>query len=217
MLAFEDTGKKQRQFQCFVCGKNFKTLQEMSDHILECHEEGREYIKCPTCNYCVRDLKTHYKIKHPNRLMPKGMQNKVAVWHDFKTGVKKTKKPTFRSGEFISNKNGGREIHYRSGMECEFLECLENDHDVAAFAAEPFKIPYYWNGKWHNYVVDLRINYINNTVEIWEIKPATQTQIEQNKAKWAAANNYCQNLGWEFIVMTEVGLGKLKTKLKRQV
>ena len=45
---------------------------------------------------------------------------------------------------------------------------------------------------------------------------ANQTNYEQNKCKWVAANNFCINLGWNFVVLTEVGLGKLKTKIKKQ-
>ena len=151
--------------------------------------------------------------------MPTGHQTKVAVWFDYKTGKngksRRAKKPTFRSGEFVSKKNG-KDLHYRSGMECEFYECLEADKDVESFFAEPFKVPYYHQGEWHDYVPDLRINFIDGSTEIWEIKPANQTHYEQNKAKWASMNNYASNYGWQFVVQTEVGLNKLKGKIKKQ-
>jgi len=108
------------------------------------------------------------------------------------------------------------EIKYRSGMEEEFYNLLETDGDVAAFAAEPFKVPYFWAGKWHNYIPDIRVNFIDGSSEIWEVKPANQTDFDQNKAKWAAMNDHALNLGWKFFVQTEVGLGKLRAKVKRQ-
>jgi hypothetical protein len=220
---FEDAGTKgARRWQCFVCGKNFGEFLEYKDHIVEIHEEGREFLKCPvdSCGCPVRDLKTHFKCKHPQRVMPRGIQTRVTVWHDFKPAGKgknkrTTRKPSVRTGEFESKKNG-RLIHYRSGLEEEFYSLLEHDSDVAAFNEEVYKVPYYWNGKWHNYIPDLRVDFVDGTVQIWEVKPANQTDYDQNKAKWSAANDWAQNHGWEFIVQTEVGLGKLKNKVKKQ-
>ena len=88
--------------------------------------------------------------------------------------------------------------------------------DVVCFKYEGIKIPYFFRGEWHNYIPDLRVDFADGSTEIWEIKPANQTQYEQNKCKWASANNFCLNLGWTFVVLTEVGLGKLKTKIKKQ-
>lgn len=219
-LNFEDTGSRNsRSWLCFVCGQKHEDYDTYKSHILEKHVEGREYLKCPACDAPVRNMKTHYKVKHPARVFPSGIQHRVTVWYDIKQtkdGKKaRAKKPSFRSGEFTSRKCG-RDFHYRSGLEEEFYNLLEEDHDVENWAAEPFKIPYFWNGAWHDYIPDIRINYIDGSTQIWEIKPANQTQLEQNKCKWAAANNYTSNIGWDFVVMTEVGLGKFKTKIRRQ-
>lgn len=221
-LLFEDAGKpKTRKYQCFVCGKNYTDYQEYKDHIIELHDEGREYIKCPACDAPVRDLKLHYKTKHPARVLPKNTQMRVSVWHDFKTTPdgkrkkKSTRKPSFRQGTFTSAKCG-KDFEYKSGMECNFFECLESDVDVMGYKYEGMKIPYFFQGKWHNYIPDLRVEFIDGSVELWEIKPANQTHYEKNKAKWAAANNFCSNMGWNFVVLTEVGLNKLRVKIKRQ-
>ena len=219
---FEDAASRNvRKYQCFVCGVNHNDLPSMKDHVIAKHEEGREYIKCPYCEYPVRDLSTHIKVKHPKRIMPKNVQTKVAVWRDFKpNGEKKaTKAPTFRTGKFSSLKTGC-DLTYRSGLECEFYELLEADNDVIGFFAEPFKVPYYYIkdgiGEWHDYIPDLRINFKDGTTEIWEIKPSSQTHYDQNKAKWGAMHDHALNHGWEFIVQTEVGLGQLKKKINKQ-
>ena len=217
---FEDAGiRGKRKWQCFVCGKQYKNFETYKEHIIDKHEEGREFIICPTCGAPVRDVRAHFRAKHPKRTIPKNCQMKVTVWQDFSpSGVKrKSKKPNFREGFFISNKMNGAELHYRSGYECDVYECLEVDLDVHAYYVEPFKIPYYYKGKWHKYIPDLRVNYIDETVDIWEIKPANQTQYEKNKAKWAAMNEYATKHGWRFTVITEVGIGKLKSKIKKQV
>jgi len=221
-LLFEDAGQpKTRKYQCFVCGQNYDSYEDYKNHIIESHDEGREYISCPSCSAPVRDLKMHFSAKHPNRVMPKNVQTRVAVWHDFKIGKygkkekKTTRKPCFRRGVF-SSKKCGKDFEYKSGLECDFFECLEADSDVLIFKYEGIKIPYFFKNSWHNYIPDLRVDFIDGSVEVWEIKPANQTQYEQNKCKWAAADNFCSNLGWTFVVLTEVGLGKLKTKIKRQ-
>lgn len=219
-LYFEDSGKVQkRKWQCFVCGKSYDDYPEYKEHILTEHEKGREYLECPDCGAPVRDMPMHYKAKHPKRIMPKNLQTRVAVWRDFKSSgaKKKTKKPTFRQGTFSSQKSGC-DLTYRSGMEEEFYNLLEQDSDVTSFHAEPFKVPYYFKGKWHDYIPDIRVNFIDGSTEIWEVKPATQTgpEYEQNQAKWAAMNDHAQNYGWQFVVQTEVALGKLRKKVARQ-
>lgn len=213
--------KSPRKWQCFVCGQNHQDYDTYKKHIMDEHDQGREFIMCPACDAPVRDMRTHYAAKHPNRIMPKDGQMRVAIWNDFKDGKKKTRKPTFKEGYFISEKNGGAELHYRSGYEAEVYELLEQDCDVASFLVEPFKVPYFFedrpgHGKWYDYVPDLRVNFTDGSTDIWEIKPASQTDLEKNKAKWAAMKVYAENLGWRFTVITEIGINKLKMKIKQQ-
>jgi len=218
---FEDANSKNkgatRRWQCFVCGKNYSDYGEYKEHILAEHEEGREFLTCPACKAPVRDVKAHWKAKHPQRVFPEGISTRVTVWHDFKPGNKgkKTRRPKVRTGTFLSEKNKCS-IRYRSGMEEKFYNLLEADADVLSYSAEPFKVPYFWAGKWHNYIPDLRVNFIDGSTEIWEVKPANQTDFDQNKAKWASMNDHALNMGWQFIVQTEVALGKLGVKIKRQ-
>lgn len=205
-----------RKSTCFVCGVKFDTLKDMNDHIVEYHDEGREYIKCPDCGYCVRDMIVHYKVKHPKRIMPKNCQTKVSVWNDFSSdGKKKTRKPSFRTGHHISTKTGAA-VRYRSGYECEVYELLDQDKEVIGYDAEPFKVPYVFQGEWHDYIPDIRVNFVDGKVEIWEIKPSSQTDIEKNKAKWMAMKFYAEKMGWDFTVITESGIGKLRCKIRQQ-
>lgn len=217
---FEDAGvnNKKRKWQCFVCGKQYPDFDSYKNHIIAEHDEGREYIKCPAegCGAPVRDLRTHWKLKHPKRIMPKNCQMKVIVWSDFSsTGKKKKTKTRNRQGYFPSKKMG-KDIYYRSGLEADFYDCLERDEDVKAYEAEAVKVPYYWNGSWHNYITDLLVEFHDGSKEIWEVKPSQQTDYDQNKAKWTCANNYCENVGIKFIVQTEVLLDRYKAKIKRQ-
>lgn len=222
-LTFEDAGLfKERKWQCFCCGKNYSAFEEYKEHIVTSHEEGREWIKCQDCGAPVRDMKMHYKAKHPNRVMPTGIQTKVCVWMDFKPGGGKDKKGqrvkkrvATRQGTFTSVKCG-RDFEYKSGLEESFLNMLEEDIDVENFCYEPFKVPYCWKGDWRNYIPDVRVNFIDGSTQIWEIKPEHEHEYELNKCKWAAAHNFCTNMGWEFIVQSEQILETYRWKIQRQ-
>lgn len=211
-LPFSNLNRNKRVFSCFVCGREFAEFEAFKQHIVETHDEGREYLSCPCCSHPVRDMVTHYSAVHPRDKMPPGIQTKVLVWHDFSTRKKK-KKQKFHGGGFVSMKNEGRLLNYRSGWELQVYECLEELQDVAKFEVEAVKIPYYWLGKWHNYFPDLVVEYTDGRREIWEIKPANQTDLDKNKAKWDACAKFCMSQGYRFVVQTEVGLNKLKQQL----
>jgi hypothetical protein len=224
-LPFEkDDGS--RKWQCFVCGHQFTEFDEFKSHILSTHDEGREFVVCPLerCGAPVRDIRMHFKCKHPSEKAPKSGQMKALIWKDQKPQGKngpgkggpqlRQRKPKFREGYMLSNKNGGKEMHYRSGYECDVYECLEAMPDVVKYDVEPFAIKYSYQGEVHDYNPDLSIIFDDGRVEIWEIKPANQTHLEKNKAKWTACQQHCEARGWDFIVMTEVGIGKLKRKVQ---
>lgn len=204
--------RNKRNWTCFVCGEIFEDFLGFKLHILEEHEEGREFIKCPRCETPVRDLKTHWRVKHQGFAYPKGMQDRAIVWKDFSKGKSKTRKPKFRSGDFVSQKNG-KELHYRSGMECEVYEVLERLPEVVSYDAEPIDIKYCHEGEWKTYKPDLSIFFLDGTKEIWEIKPKNQTKLPVNDSKWTYAQKYCENRGWKFMVLTEDGLHKLRRRL----
>lgn len=203
----------QRKWQCFVCGKQHDNYEEYKAHIVGEHDPGREYISCEACEAPVRDLAVHYKLKHPNRLLPKNCQTRVSIWKDFTSN--RRKKPKFKTGEFVSEKMNGAALHYRSGLECEIYQLLEKDDDVIAYFPEPFKIPYCYEGKWYDYIPDLRLNFVDGSTEIWEIKPSNQTgpRNKKNQSKWAAMQEHCQKMGWKFNVITEVGKDKLRMRV----
>lgn len=217
----------QRKFQCFVCGQNYTEFDEYKKHIIENHDEGREFVICPLgrCGAPVRDLRTHFRVKHPTeKEIPKIGQMKAMIWKDQsskKDGKLKQKKTKFREGYLTSTKNGGKEMHYRSGMECEVYECLEALPEILSYEVEPFQVQYSFcsNGEKseiHQYNPDLKVIFDDGHIEIWEVKPANQTHLPRNNAKWAACNQYCQTRGYSFMVLTEIGLGKLKQQIKNQ-
>lgn len=219
-----DNARGQRRYQCFVCGMVLATFEAYKEHIVDKHEEGREYVLCPVqfCKAPVRDLRTHFKVKHAGIPMPEvnGM-TRALIWKDMpakgvtKKGELKTKRPKFKEGWHDSSKCQKR-FHYRSGYEATIYECLDADSDVIAYDVEPFELPYIYKGTEHKYTPDIIVHFTTGRTEVWEVKPSCQTMMEKNKCKWYAATNMCKTRGWEFAVITETGIDKLKLKVRKQ-
>lgn len=191
----------------------FKNYEDYKNHIEAEHEEGREYISCPKCKAPVRDMRIHWKAKHPNFEIPKGIPLKTAVWKD-QAGKRRTTQ--YKQGDYISKKTG-KILHYRSGLEKKYYELLDQDQDVVAFYTEILNIPYYFKGELKTYLPDLIIQYVDGHKEVWEIKPSSLTTLAINEAKWTYAMEYCQKRGIKFSVWTEkAGLGKLEKKIRDQ-
>ena len=81
-----------KKYRCFVCGQDFNEYDLFKNHVAENHEKGREYLNCHFCDAPVRDLRLHYKAKHPNMTPPKDGQMKATIWYDFSGVKRKTKK-----------------------------------------------------------------------------------------------------------------------------
>lgn len=207
-LQFEGNPNKKR-WQCFSCGVMFEEYEEYRKHIVDQHEEGRDYLICPRCQAPIRDLKLHWKVKHKMFPLPEGVQHRAIIFKTFSNGKAKTK-VKFKTGDFISEKQNGKAIHYRSGYELQVYECLEKIDEVVSYAAEPLEIPYIFEGKPKKYRPDIAIYFSDGKRLLVEIKPAKQTALPINNAKWSAAKDFCEARGWLFEVLTEVSIEKLK-------
>jgi hypothetical protein len=122
-------------------------------------------------------------------------------------------------------------IIYRSRWELRFMSYLDSHGDVKKWSSEELIVPYRSpiDGKLHRYFPDFWIEKINregklDTVVV-EIKPFYQTveptpqkrltkkylyEVKTwgvNKSKWDAAHKYCNERGWQFMIMTEHELG----------
>lgn len=118
-----------------------------------------------------------------------------------------------------------RNVVYRSRWERETFKFLERNDNVAFWASEEIKIPYYdMNGKKHRYFPDVYFELKDGTKWLIEIKPASQTKPptnakhkrffkEQwrwkiNEAKWTAAKDFCDRAGINWRIWTEKELNK---------
>ena len=123
-------------------------------------------------------------------------------------------------------------IIYRSSWELRMLNYLDCHPDVIYYASEEFSIPYISpvDGRVHRYFPDFLVKKkakdgMTETLVV-EIKPHCQTkppkQIDSkrllneakqyaiNQAKWKAAEQFCADRKWKFVVITENELGLAK-------
>jgi hypothetical protein len=120
-------------------------------------------------------------------------------------------------------------IVYRSGWELRLMSYFDMHSDVLWWSSEERIIPYRSpvDNRVHRYFPDFLVHMrtrkgINETVLV-EVKPKAQTVEPKrpenprqsrryltevmtwgvNKAKWTAAEDYCKDRGWKFMIMTE--------------
>lgn len=98
-----------------------------------------------------------------------------------------------------------RKITYRSLWERRFMLYCDKSSQIWKWSSEELHIPYLSpkDGEWHNYYPDFMVNTRDGRVIMVEIKPAFQKTWAINRAKWEAAQRYCDVHGFEFKVMTE--------------
>jgi len=104
--------------------------------------------------------------------------------------------------KYNGNING---ITYRSLWERRFMLYCDRSPNIFKWSSEEVHIPYIApkDNKWHNYYPDFMVNTRDGRIILVEIKPYYQKSFKVNKAKWAAAEDYCKKHGYEFKVMTE--------------
>ena len=138
----------------------------------------------------------------------------------FKQGFFKPKNPAKYKGD-------ATQIVYRSGWELRLMSYFDMHEDVLWWSSEEKIIPYRSpvDNKIHRYFPDFLINIKNKegkteTVMI-ELKPKSQTKEPKrpskvtkkyinevftygvNQNKWKAAEEFCADRGWRFMIMTE--------------
>ena len=122
-------------------------------------------------------------------------------------------------------------IVYRSGLEFSYMRKLDQDKRVRRWSSEEIVVPYAnpLTGRVHRYFPDFFIEMVSGMKYLIEIKPFSQTKrptkgkkqtkkterryiresmvYGKNKAKWEAAERWCELNGAEFKIITEKELG----------
>ena len=122
-------------------------------------------------------------------------------------------------------KGNVHEIIYRSGYELKFMNWADLNEDVLEWSSETVVIPYRSpiDRRIHRYYVDFYLKTRGGTYLI-EVKPSRFTkppaprkktkkylqEVAQwgiNEAKWKSAQEFCEDRGWMFKIITEKELG----------
>ena len=138
-------------------------------------------------------------------------------------------KGKFRPQNRKKYKGNSSNIVYRSGWELDFMKYLDRQPGVLQWNSEEIIIPYKSpiDGKWHRFYPDFWVKTLIAETII-EIKPKKQTKPPKenpkhkrrylkevktfvvNEAKWKAAEEFCENKGWQWKIMTEDTLSNTK-------
>ena len=136
----------------------------------------------------------------------------------------KTKYKIKNKGKYIGDASN---IICRSLWERRVCKYFDENVNILKWGSEELTIPYYspMDRKTHKYFPDFiaKIKNKNGNVKtvVVEVKPKKQTKPPKkpkrktknyinecatytiNEAKWGAANKYCKNRNWDFIILTE--------------
>ena len=96
-------------------------------------------------------------------------------------------------------------ITYRSMWERRFMLYCDRSPKILKWSSEELHIPYISpkDNKYHNYYPDFVIETHDGRTIVVEIKPWYQRKYKVNVAKWDSAKEYCDQNGYEFVVLTE--------------
>jgi hypothetical protein len=152
----------------------------------------------------------------------------------FKKGIKSGNYTPINPEKWIITEafdgKGTKSIKYRSSWEHKFMRFCDYNDNILKVNSEGIVIPYIspLDGKYHRYFMDFIVETAAG-IFLVEVKPKAQTlppkrpqnnsaksamHFEKavmtyavNKAKWAATEEYCQERGWKFMMITEEELG----------
>lgn len=130
-------------------------------------------------------------------------EKNIHIDSDFTPARKITNRAGFKKivGKFPSLKMG-RTVMWESQIERDFLYLLEFDPDVLFFIEQPEEISYVYLSKTHRYYPDFYVKRLSHK-ELVEIKPTSKMNDPDNKVKFLAGEEYCQEKGYIFRVVTD--------------
>ena len=142
----------------------------------------------------------------------------------------KTYKGLFKANAPEKYKGDANNIIYRSSWELRVMKWFDSHPEVLWWSSEELVIPYISpiDNKRHRYFPDFvaKMKRKDGSVMTYviEVKPDSQTKMPTqkkrtkrfiaeaatyavNQEKWRAADIFCQEHGWEFLVLTEKHIG----------
>lgn len=128
--------------------------------------------------------------------------------------------------KYVGNANN---IICRSSWERTYIKWLDKNPDVLKYSSEEMAVPYInpIDKKVHRYYPDFLVQFKDKRIWMIEIKPFKETNPPEgkrntkylkeavmtyviNRAKWDAATVFCEKQGWNFKVITEKELFRIR-------
>ncbi|MEK4439076.1 TnsA endonuclease N-terminal domain-containing protein [Paenibacillus sp. FSL K6-2862] len=94
-----------------------------------------------------------------------------------------------------------REGIIRSPLEEKVISKLQDDPSVELLTVEPIKIEYFFDGEHRIYIPDLMVRYVDGHIDLVEVKVSGDISEPKNQAKFLAAESFCKEKGYDFIVL----------------
>jgi hypothetical protein len=107
-------------------------------------------------------------------------------------------------GKFPSLKLS-RMVGYQSLIERDFIYLLDFDAAVTTYAEQPFSLHYRDGSKQKRYTPDFSFTCHSQTYLV-ECKHHEFVRPEENRLKWVAAQQWCEERGAVFVVVTEAAI-----------
>lgn len=205
--------------RCEKCGIDRKYKSYRSWH------GARNSNKCNSC--AQKEVGGYPHTEKHKEYMRKKMQGRVITWNDKIANSHWSKNKELRkkiienhsnhmselvsSGKLLPSKNRGFKYgkyvksngeveYYRSSYEFERMLELDNDKNVANWTVRHgIKIPYVFCGISKNYLPDFKIEYIDGSVVIEEVKGYIK-DIDQHNEKVKVANVWANSNGYTYTV-----------------
>lgn len=95
-----------------------------------------------------------------------------------------------------------RMVAFESLIEQDFLYILDYEQEVITFAEQPIRLEYLWQGKTRHYTPDFHVVWLAGEGLV-ECKPRQFVASDENQRKFKAADDWCKNQGWKFLVVTD--------------
>ncbi|MCL4295590.1 MAG: TnsA endonuclease N-terminal domain-containing protein [Anaerolineae bacterium] len=96
-----------------------------------------------------------------------------------------------------------RMILFESTIERDYIFLLDYEAGVTRFEEQPLTIEYNYEGKKHGYTPDFHVVRAGQKDILVDCKPHDRVDTAENRPKFAAADEYCARLGWQFAVVTD--------------
>lgn len=146
-----------------------------------------------------RDLRTEEQLENYSKAAIKRVLDGKSCNHSF-----------FKRGYFDSKK-ANKKFFYRSSYEERMMFCLELDKEVFTYEHEPFYIKT-TTGK--RYLPDFLVHYKTGKIILLELKNDWNKFTEEMNIKQNAAEIYCKERGWQYLIWCNKEIKELEKQLK---